>query len=173
MWSHGWVPYILTFLSGTSILSNYSSFRYIKTTFNTSDNLFNILVKDALLATLCALLQFTTDFMFLTGAEFLHNKLWCSLSQYGLLLGVTIGPLTSLLISARRIIELRYPKRINISSKYFNSFTTIIMALHVIYVLAFMVTDVVADLNQFGFVSICMGTTILNPDKVNVIGISR
>ena len=158
MWSREWLQYVLTSLSGIGIITNLHSFLYIKRTFNTKDNLFNILIKDSLLATLCAILRFATDLIILADLDFMRTKIFCILSHYGGFLGVIIGPLITLLISIRRYIQLKYPTRIKIDSKKINIITTVSIALASVYYLGFLFLDTFGDLHQINYIMLCLGT---------------
>ena len=158
MWSRQWVPYVLAVLSGTGIVTNLNSFRYIKRTFNTKDNLFNILLKDSLLATLCACIQFATDLIFLSDLELMRTRIGCILNHYGAYLAVIIGPLITVLISFRRFIQLKYPTWIKIDSRRFNIFTTVSVLLAAFYHLGFLFADTFGDLHQMNYILLCLGT---------------
>ena len=157
MWSREWVPYVFTSLSGIGIITNYSSFRYIRRTFNTKDNLFNILIKDSLLATLLACLQFVTDLILLLDFEFMRSKFGCILNQYGAYMGVMIGPVITLLISLRRYIQLRYTKLVKIDSKPLNMLTSVVMILAGVYSFVFSLVDTFGDLHQIRYMGLCLG----------------
>ena len=158
MRSQEWVPYVLASLSGIGIVTNVNSFLYIKNTFNAKDNLFNILIKDALLASFCACLQFSTDLMFLADLEFMKTKVGCILNYCGVFLAVIIVPLIALLISLRRFIQLKYPTLFKIDSKRFNIFTTVSMTLASVYYLSFLIADTRGDLHQIDYILLCLGT---------------
>ena len=129
MWSREWIPYVLTSFSGIGILANLSSYRFIKSTFNVSDNLFNILVKDSLLTTLCLTLQFITNFVLLVSPELLRNEFGCFLNHIGSNLATLIAPLMTILISIRRFIQVKNPNLIKLNSRVFNTFTTVVLSL--------------------------------------------
>ena len=46
-----WVNYAFIVISGLGFFTNFKGFKYITETFNVSDNLFNILAKDAMITT--------------------------------------------------------------------------------------------------------------------------
>ena len=46
-----WANYAFIVISGLGFITNFKGFKYITETFNVSDNLFNILAKDAMITT--------------------------------------------------------------------------------------------------------------------------
>ena len=141
MWSREWVPYALTSISGLGIVANLSSYRFIRTTFNINDNLFNILAKDSLITALCTILQFTTDLLMMAAPDLMRNEWGCLLNHYGGLLATFIGPAVAVLISSRRFIQIKYPVLIKINSEIFNTFTSIALLLVALYHLIFSTVD--------------------------------
>ena len=157
MWSREWIPYVLTSFSGVGILANLSSYRFIKSTFNVSDNLFNILVKDSLLTTLCLTLQFITNFVLLVSPELLRNEFGCFLNHIGSNLATLIAPLMTILISIRRFIQVKNPNLIKLNSRVFNTFTTVVLSLAAIYLLTFNAINVYWDQKNFHYIGLCLG----------------
>ena len=157
MWSQEWIPYVLTSISGLGIVANLSSYRFIRTTFNINDNLFNILAKDSLITALCTILQLTTDLLMMAAPGLLRNELGCLLNNYGGLLATFIGPAVTVLISSRRFIQIKYPLLIKINSKVFNIFTSIGLLLVALYHLIFSITDMYWKLQQYSYYGLCLG----------------
>ena len=157
MWSREWIPYALTSISGIGIIANLRSYRFIRTTFNTSDNLFNILAKDSLIIVLCLVLQFITDLLMIVFPDVLRTGLGCLLHHYGGLLATFIGPAVTVMISSRRFIQIKYPHMIKINSKVFNAFTSIVMLLVAIYHLIFMMVDMYWNQQQYMYFGLCLG----------------
>ena len=142
MWAREWIPYCFISISGAGIVANLTSCNFIRTTFNTKDNLFNILVKDSLITALGLTLQFVTELLMILNPEWLQNELGCVISHYGGFLATFIGPLVTVLISSRRFIQIKYPHLIKINSVAFNTFTTTILSIFAIYHLLFNIIDV-------------------------------
>ena len=157
MWSQEWIPYVLTSISGLGIVANLSSYRFIRTTFNINDNLFNILAKDSLITALCTILQFTTDLLMMAAPGLLRNELGCLLNHYGGLLATFIGPAVTVLISSRRFTQIKYPLLIKINSKAFNAFTSIALLLVALYHLIFSTIDMYLNLQQYSYYGLCLG----------------
>ena len=68
-----------------------------------------------------------------------------------------LGPSTSLLISIRRFISLKYPERLSNTSEVFNMINTISFVLVAIYHLSFMLISTFWDLGQINFIQQCLG----------------
>ena len=157
MWSREWIQYALTSISGIGIIANLSSYRFIWTTFNTNDNLFNILAKDSLITALCTILQFTTDLLMMAAPDLMRNEWGCLLNHYGGLLATFIGPAVAVLISSRRFIQIKYPVLIKINSKKFNMLTSIALLLVALYHLIFSTVDMYWNQQQYRYYGLCLG----------------
>ena len=171
MWSREWIPYVLTSISGIGIITNLRSFRFIRATFNVQDNLFNILAKDSVIAASCLILQFATDLIIpYVESDWVRNEYGCVLSHYGSFVSMLMGPPIAVLISSRRLIQLKYPTLIKLNSRGFNIFSTIVMSFVAVYYLAFMIIDLNLDLQEFHYIGFCLGVLDewIKEDKVRV-----
>ena len=68
-----------------------------------------------------------------------------------------LGPLTSFLISFRRFLGLKYPKKISNTSKIINLITTIAFVMITLYLLIFMLISTFWNLEQINWIQQCLG----------------
>ena len=91
MWSNQVYSYLFTIISGFGVFLNLKSFAYIRETFNTANNLFNLLAKDSLVTAICSGIFCTTNFLMLLNEEVLTNKMGCAAHFAGLYLPMMLG----------------------------------------------------------------------------------
>ena len=157
MWSNQVYSYLLTGISGIGTFSNLKSFTYIRKTFDTTNNLFNVLAKDSLATTICSGIFCTTNIIKLFNEDFLTSKLGCVAHFAGVYLPSTLGPVASLLISVRRFIQLKYPHAISHNSRAANVIVTVILAFMACLQMFFLLFDTLTESNQYLFIEVCQG----------------
>ena len=174
MWSNPVYSYLLTGLSGLGTFTNIKSFVYVTKTFDTTNNLFNILSKDSLATAICSAIYFATNVIKLINEDYLQSKLGCAVHFAGLYLPAMLGPVSSLLISIRRFIQLKYPNAISPKSLRCNLIVNVILIIGAIYYLALLPFDIYNDFKGFNFISICQGIQVVeNTSKVSSYSIIR
>ena len=171
MWSNKWVSFALSGISGFAICTNFKSYRYIKHTFNTKDNLFNILIKDSLVTGTLTILYFVANIIHLVSEDALKSKIGCGFSFIGLWLPSMMGPFWSLLISLRRFVQLRYPTLIPHNSPQINCLASLIMIVLAFYYMTILMINQLKDLRQFNFIEHCLGRQE-KVDKSQAFGIA-
>ena len=170
MWSNPVFSYILAIISAFSTFTNFKSFSYVTKTFDTSNNLFNILAKDSLAATICSALLSATSFINLINEDLLKSKLGCVVHFAGIYLPSGLGPLSSLLISLRRFVQLKYPTAISPKSLRCNLIVNVILTISTIYFLALVLIDTFYNFKGVNFISHCQGIQVLkDASKVSSI----
>ena len=157
MWSNKWVSFVLTGISGLAICTNFKSYRYIKHTFNTKDNLFNILSKDSLVTGTLSILYFVANIINFVNEDALRSKIGCAFSFVGWWLPTIMGPFWSLLITLRRFVQLTYPTLVPHNSPQINSLTSLIMIVSAFYYMTIVMIDLLKDLRQFNYIEHCLG----------------
>ena len=91
--SNSWVNFAFVAISSIGFIANLKGFKYITETFNVSDNLFNILAKDAMITTIMNGFYGVGSFVMIVNRDFLKTKLACtSLIIVGFLPMVTGKP---------------------------------------------------------------------------------
>ena len=170
MWSNPVFSYLLAIISAFSTFTNFKSFSYVTKTFDTSNNLFNILAKDSLTAAICSAIHLATSFINLINEDLLKSKLGCVAHFAGLFLPSGLGPVSSLLISLRRFVQLKYPNGISTMSLRCNFIFNVILTISTIYCLALLLLDTIYDFKGFNFISHCQGIQVLK-DASNVSSI--
>ena len=158
MWSNQVYSYLLTAISGFGTFLNLKSFAYIRKTFDTTNNLFNFLAQDSLVTTICSGIFCTTNLVMLFNEELLTNKLGCAAHFVGIYLPAMLGPVSSLLISLRRFVQLKYPNAISHNSLRANLLGTGILIVLSIYFVSFMLFDTLTDGKSFKFILICQAS---------------
>ena len=151
-----WYSYLFSGISGLGILTNFKSFQYITRTFQTTDDLFNILAKDALTNTLCSGLYFTTNTISIIVPEFLRNKPGCIARFLGIYIPGVVGPVVSSYISLHRFVALKIQKQIS-----YPWLGSVIITLVGLYHLTIIILFTYTDMRNFGFIEACLG----NPDQ--------
>ena len=150
--------YLLTGISGFSTFSNFKSFAYIRKTFDTTNNLFNILAKDSLVSAIGSGIYCTTNIIKLWDEDLLTSDLGCVAHFIGLYLPTMLGSVSSLLISVRRFIQLKYPNAIGHNSQKANLMMNAILILMGIYYQGCLLLN----MERIKFVAICQGE---DPDQ--------
>ena len=161
--------YPLTGLSGLGIITNLKSYAYVTKTFDTNNNLFNILSKDSLVTAICSAIFFVTNIIKLINEDLLRSKLGCVVHFAGLFLPSMLGPLSFLLISMRRFVQLKYPNAIAHNSQKCNLIANVILAIGALYYLSYLLVDTYNDLKGFNFIEHCQGNVLEDPTKVSSI----
>ena len=169
MWSNPVYAYLLTGLSGLGIITNLKSYAYVTKTFDTTNNLFNILSKDSLVTAICSAIFFVTNIIKLINEDLLRSKLGCVAHFAGLFLPSMLGPLSFLLISMRRFVQLKYPNAIAHNSQKCNLIANVILAIGALYYLSYLLVDTYNDLKGFNFIEHCQGNVLEDPTKVSSI----
>ena len=90
MWSNPVFSYLLGFISALSTFTNLKSFAYVTKTFDTSNNLFNILAKDSLAAAICSAIFSATNFINIINEDLLKSKLGCVVHFAGIFLPLVL-----------------------------------------------------------------------------------
>ena len=161
MWSNPLYSYLLTIISGLGTLTNLKSFAYVTKTFDTRNNLFNILAKDSLVAAICSAVFFATNVIKLINDDLLKSKLGCVVHFAGIYLPTMLGPVSSLLISLRRFIQLKSPNATAPNSLRCNHIVNVILIICAIYHLLFLLFDTFNDNKAFRFIAHCQRGMIL------------
>ena len=169
MWSNKWVSLVLTGVSGITICTNFKSYRYIKRTFNSKDNLFSILSKDSLATGVSYILYFLANIIHFANEDVLKSKVGCSFSFVGWWLPAMMGPFWSFLITLRRFVQLRYPTRVPHNSPQINCLVSLIMIVLAFYYMTILMIDLLKDLRQFNFIEQCLDRQEIL-DKSQVFG---
>ena len=156
MWSNQVYSYLFTGISGLGIFLNLKSFAYIRKTFDTTNNLLNMLAKDSLVTAICSGIFCTTNLIMLFDEDLLTNKVGCSVHFAGTFLPVMLGPVTSLLISSWRFVQLKYPNTIPHNSPRVNLMNTTILIALAIYFWSYMFFDILTGRKAFNFVQVCL-----------------
>ena len=155
----GWViNYAMVCISGLGFFANFKSYRYITKTFNTSDNLFNVLAKDALInAALNALYSIGSIIMIINRQVFKSNKFACAFWAMTGFIPIVTGPFTSFLISLRRLIGLKYPNLASRNSRFVNLVHTVSLCLVMFYTIVMIFVTTFLDLGASEFINLCLG----------------
>ena len=168
MWSNPVYSSLLTIISGFGTLTNLKSFAYVTKTFDTQNNLFNILAKDSLVTAICSATYFTTNVIKLINDDLLKGKLGCVIHFAGMFLPVMLGPLSSFLISLRRFIQLKFPNAIAPKSLRCNRIVNVILTISAIYHIVILLFDTFKDIKTFKFIAHCQRIPVLE-DRSKVI----
>ena len=168
MWSNQVYSYLLTGISGFGTFSNFKSFAYIRKTFDTTNNLFNILAKDSLITAISSGIYCITNFIKLLDEDLLTSKLGCVAHFTGLYLPTMLGPVTSLMISVRRFIQLKYPNAIAHNSQRANLMMSAILTLMALFYWGFLVFDTFTESKGFNFIEVCQGHFLDQPEGSQV-----
>ena len=160
MWSSKTYSLILTGISGFATLSNLVSFDYIKKTFDTRGNVFYILAQDSLTTALGSGLYFITNVINLIDEDVLKNKIGCVVHFIGLYLPCMLGATTTLMISLRRFVLLKYPALLPHNSRMVNWIASITIAFVSVYFLVILLLSTWMDLKNFDFIEHCLGNYI-------------
>ena len=158
MWSNQVYSYLFTGVSGFGVYLNLKSFAYVRKTFDTTNNLFNILAKDSLVTAVCSGIFCFTNLRMLFDEELLTNKLGCAAHFAGVYLPSMLGPVSSLLISLRRCVQLKYPNAIAHDSPRVNLMSTVALIVMAIYSLSYMIFDTLTDRKTFKFIVVCQAS---------------
>ena len=151
MWSNPVYSYLLTIISGLGTFTNLKSFAYVTKTFDTTNNLFNILAKDSLAAALCSAIYCATNIIKLINEDLLKSKFGCVVHFAGIYLPTMLGPISSLLISLRRFVQLKYPNAIPHNSLRCNLMINVILTISAIYYLSYLLLDTFNPFNDVKF----------------------
>ena len=165
MWSNPLYSYLLTIISGLGTLTNLKSFAYVTKTFDTRNNLFNILAKDSLVAAICSAIFFATNLIKLINGDLLKSKLGCVVHFAGIYLPTMLGPVSSLLISLRRFIQLKSPNAIAPNSLKCNYIVNVILIICAIYYLALLLFDTFYDFKAFKFLLHCQRRPVIEDNS--------
>ena len=157
MWSDKTYQYLFTGISGLGAISNFQCFKYIKRTFSNKGTVFNILADDSLATAICNGLYFVTNAISLIDEDFFKSKLGCVIHFSGQYLPIVLGPVSSLMISACRFIQLRFPSVALKSSKAINKGAKVVIILVAVYYLTFMSVDTFMDGKTYNFIEQCQG----------------
>ena len=76
--SNTWVNYAFVGISGFGFWANFKGYKYITRTFNTADNLFNVLAKDALINTVLNGLYSIGSVIMIINREVFKSKIACA-----------------------------------------------------------------------------------------------
>ena len=170
MWSNPVFSYLLAIISAFSTFTNFKSFSYVTKTFNTSNNLFNILAKDSLTAAICSAIHLATSFINLINEDLLKSKFGCVVHFAGMYLPAVLGPISSLLISLRRFVQLKYPNAIPHNSLRCNLMINVILTISAIYYLSYLLLDTFNDIKGFNFIEHCQEMQVIEyPSKVSSV----
>ena len=157
MWSNKWVSLALTSISSLAICTNFKSYQYIKHTFNTKDNLFNILSKDSLATGTLTILYFVANIIHFVNEDALKSKIGCGFTFIGIWLPSMMGPFWNLLITLRRFVQLRYPNFVPNNSPQINCLASLLMTIVAFYYMTILMIDLLKDERHFNFVEHCLG----------------
>ena len=160
MWSNPVYSYLLTIISGLGTFTNLKSFAYVTKTFDTTNNLFNILAKDSLAAALCSAIYCATNIIKLINEDLLKSQFGCVVHFAGMYLPAVLGPISSLLISLRRFVQLKYPNAISPKSLRCNLIVNLILTTSAIYYSVILLLDTFNDFKVSGFISLCQGEQV-------------
>ena len=170
MWSNQVYSYLLTIISGLGTFTNLKSFAYVTKTFDTTNNLFNILAKDSLAAALCSAIYCATNIIKLINEDLLKSKFGCVVHFAGIYLPTILGPISSLLISLRRFVQLKYPNAIPHNSLRCNLMINVILTISAIYYLSYLLLDTFNDIKGFNFIEHCQEMQVIEyPSKVSSV----
>ena len=170
MWSNPVYSYLLTIISGLGTFTNLKSFAYVTKTFDTTNNLFNILAKDSLAAALCLAFFCATNIIKLINEDLLKSQFGCVIHFAGIFLATLLGPVSSLMISLRRFVQLKYPNAISPRSLRCNLIVSLILTISAIYYLVIVLLDTLNDFKGFNNISLCQGAQVLeDASKVSSI----
>ena len=170
MWSNPVYSYLFTIISGFGTFTNLKSFAYITQTFDTTNNLFNILAKDSLATAICSAIYCATNIIKLINQDLLKSKFGCVVNFAGVYLPTVLGPLSSLLISLRRFVQLKYPNAIPHNSLRCNLMVNVILTISTIYYLSYLLLDTFNDIKGFNFIEHCQGMQVIEyPSKVSSV----
>ena len=169
----GWViNYAMVCISGLGFFANFKSYRYITKTFNTSDNLFNVLAKDALInAALNALYSIGSIIMIINRQVFKSSKFACAFWLMTGFIPIVTGPFTSFLISLRRLIGLKYPNLASRNSRIVNLVHTVSLCLVMFYTIVMIFLTTFLDLGAFNFINVCLGIPEGNGQYIVIVGL--
>ena len=168
MWSNQVYSYLLTGISGFGTFSNFKSFAYIRKTFDTTNNLFNILAKDSLATAICSGIFCTTNIIKLLDEDLFTSELGCVVHFAGVYLPGMLGPVSSLMISVRRFVQLKYPNSIAHNSQRANLMVSALLALMAFIYLSFLVFDTFTESKGFNFIEVCQGHLLEQPEGSQV-----
>ena len=170
MWSNPVFSYLLGFISALSTFTNLKSFAYVTKTFDTTNNLFNILAKDSLAAASCSAIYCATNIIKLINEDLLKSQFGCVVHFAGIYLPTLLGPISSLLISLRRFVQLKSPNAILHNSLRGNLMVNVILTISALYYLSYLLVDTFEDVKGFNFIEHCQGIHVLEyPSKVSSI----
>ena len=155
MWSSQVYSYLLTGISGLGTFSNFKSFSYIRKTFDTTNNLFHLLATDSMTTAICSGIFCTTSLIKLFDEDLFTSKAGCIAHFAGLYIPGMLGPVSSLLISVRRFIQLKYPMAIAHNSQRANVAFSAILTLMAICYLSFLIFDTSSEAKGFNFIEVC------------------
>ena len=168
MWSNKTYSYLLIGISGFGTLSNYKCFKYIKKTFNTNLNVFNILAQDSLTTCLCTGLYFITNILSFAKEDLLTGKIGCVIRFVGIYLPIVLGPLSSLMVSMCRFLQLKYPSIASMKTKSINRMTKVVTLCVSLYYLGHLILDTYLDMKNYNFIEVCQGGQELPKDSSKV-----
>ena len=121
MWSIKNYSYILTSTSCVGVVTNLLALMYITKEFDTSKNIFYVLLLDILSTLGGNSLYFTCNIIDIFKDNLLsQNKIGCNVFAYGVALPGMIGVVTALMVSFRRFLLLKYPMVLSETSQTFN-----------------------------------------------------
>ena len=165
MWSSKTYAVVLTGISGIGTLTNFTSYFYIKKTFDTNVNVFSTLAKDSLANGVCCGLFFITNIINISDEDVLRSKIGCNFFAYGIFVPTMLGPVTSMMISLRRFFHLKFPTLVQDNSKVVERSVNIgigTVSVFCIVHLSFLQND---------FTDLCLGAKEENPILVSFINI--
>ena len=163
MWASKAYAVVLTGISGIGTLTNFTSYFYIKKTFDTDINVFSILAKDSLANGVCIGLFFITNIINISDEDVLRSKIGCNLFAYGICVPTVLGPVTSMMISLRRFFHLKFPTLVQDNSKVVQRIVSIGIGT------VFVFPIVHLSFLQNEFTKLCLGAEEENPILVSFI----
>ena len=157
MWSDKTYSYLFTGISGLGAISNFKCFKYMKKTFYNKGTVFNILANDSLATAICTGLYFVTNVISLIKEDFFKGKVGCVVHFSGQCLPIMLGPVSSLMISACRFIQLRFPNTALRSSQTINKGATVVILYVAIHSLTHISVDTFLEVKSYNFIELCQG----------------
>ena len=170
MWSGKTYSFILTVISGFGTFFNLKCFDYVKKTFDTKVNVFYILAQDSLTTAVGSGLFFITNLINLIDEDVLKSKTGCVSHFLGLYLTCMLAPTSTLMISLRRFVLLKYPTLVPHNSTLANLIASIALATVGIYYFTFLILSILLDLKNVIFIEQCLGNNVVdNSSQVSLI----
>ena len=109
---------------------------------------------------ICSAIFSATNFINLINENLLKSKLGCVVHFAGIFLPLVLGPVSSLLISLRRFVQLKSPNAISPKSLRCNLIVNLILTISAIYYLAILLFDTFSHFKGFNFINHCQGLQV-------------